>query len=354
MKHSSPLYLQMQEYLLELIERNESIPNYKLPSENQLAVKFGASRISAKHAFDTLEEMGLIYRQRGRGTFVATKKDAPSERGSLSDSEDSIALIVPFVSTIFMSEIIDAIQEELKKKGLHFVLFLTNNDQQKEQKYLRLAQQCFQGALLFPGAFATYHEEVLRLVLSHFPLVQIDRYLPGLGLSYVACDHEGATYRGAKLLYERGHQRVGFIGHQLSHASSIVERIRGFDRATQEFAPNNSSSFKLNVEDHLPNFDEVFRRYMAEMQPTAIISSSHLHAPSILRVLKELGEDQNVELMLYDNEFVLSQEFMAYHPFVIDQQPRSIGHQAAQLICELSYQGGKPTSIKLEESIYQL
>lgn len=356
---NEPLYQQMKNYLLELISINKGVPNYKLPSENMLAIRFGASRIAAKHAFQILEEEGLIYRQRGRGTFIADQANvSPAPQRELShlyaDEEDTIALILPFTSTIFMSEIVEGIQEELRKVGLHFIIFLTDNDQRKEVTYLRIAQERFRGALIFPGAYNTYHEEVLRLVLNRFPLVQIDRHLPGLNLSYVACDHFGATYRAVKLLFDKGHERVGFIGHHANHASSVTDRIRGFDTATQEFNPAYSQNFKLNIVDTLENFDEIFTNYMQTMHPTALISSSHLHGPAIMRILKEMHLEDQVELMLYDNEFAIMRDFLGYRPYVIDQNPREIGHVAAQLVYDLAYKGGQAKTIELKENIYQL
>lgn len=268
--------------------------------------------------------------------------------------DDTVALILPFTSTIFMSEIVEGIQEELHKFGLHFVIFLTDNDQRREVTYLRIAQERFRGALIFPGAYNTYHEEVLRLVLNRYPLVQIDRRLPGLNLSYVACDHLGATCRAVRLLLDRGHERVGFIGHHANHASSVTDRIRGFDVATQAFNPAYSPSFKLNMADTLENFDEIFTGYMQQMRPTALISSSHLHGPAIMRLLREMHLENEVELMLYDNEFVLMRDFLGCRPYVIDQNPREIGRTAARLVYELAYRGSLPQTIELQESIYRL
>lgn len=356
MQKVAPLYMQMRAYLLELIEKNREVLDYRLPSENQLALKFNASRISAKHALDTLAEEGIIYRQRGRGSYIVDRvsEEIPEQKLELGDTEDAIALILPFTSTIFMSEIIGGIQEELGRRGLHFIIFLTDNQQEREVKYLRMAQERFRGILLFPGAFPRYHAETLRLVLNRFPLVQIDRYLPGLDLSRVAGDHFGATYRAAQFLFEQGHKRVGFVGHLVGHASSVAERVRGYDQAVLEHDTAYSNILKLNVEDSLTDFEERFRSYLDTAMPTAIISSSHLHAPTIMRVLREKRMLNSVELMLYDNEFVIAREFMEYHPYIIDQQPREIGQQAASLVCELAYNGGNPTAVKVREKIYRI
>lgn len=351
MQGNDPLYLQMRAYLLELIERNRQVPFYRLPSENQLAMKFGASRISAKHALDMLRDEGLICRQQGRGSYIAP---IPAEDAAQAPNREAMALIVPFTRTIFMSDLMDGLREALNEQSLDLVTFVTDNDQEQEMTYLRQAQERFKGILLFPCTLARYHEEVLRLVLNRFPLVQIDRYLLGLNLSCVSCDHKMATYRAVKFLREKGHRRIGFVGHMKDHASSVALRLKGFDLATQETDPGYPQSFKLNVADTLDGFADAFAAYMQAMRPTAIISSSHLHAPAIIAVLRQLGMDRQVQLMLYDNEFQIARDFLAYPLFIIDQQPHLIGRAAAGLVNRLAFQGGQPENILVPEKIIAL
>ena len=356
-KKQNLLYLQMRSYLLELIERNKHTPHYRLPSENQLAIKFGASRISARHAFDTLEADHIIYRQRGRGAFIAPSAapamDASSDEAAAA-REDAIALIVPRTATAFYSDVITGVWEELERVNLRLSIFLTGDDQTREVEFLNLAHARFRGALLIPSACATYHEEVLRLVLSHYPLVLIDRYLPGLDLSCVSCDHYGATYRAVEFLQARGHEKIGFVGQLVSYASSVGERCSAFDRAMQARDPSYPASYKFNTDEDLENFDALFAQYMRALGPTAIISTSHMHASSIMRILESLGLENSVELMLYDNEFSYARHFLQYHPFIIDQQPRKIGRAAAQLVYNLAFQNAQPSSIRLKEQIIQI
>src|SRR5712692_1979458 len=45
-------------------------PGAELPSEAQLCEEFGVSRMTARHAMHRLAQEGLVFRVRGRGTFV--------------------------------------------------------------------------------------------------------------------------------------------------------------------------------------------------------------------------------------------------------------------------------------------
>ena len=71
MQRSIPVYKQIRNHLEELIARNRNVPNYKLPSENQLANLFHTSRIPVKRALDELEAEGIIYRRQGKGSFIS-------------------------------------------------------------------------------------------------------------------------------------------------------------------------------------------------------------------------------------------------------------------------------------------
>lgn len=44
-----------------------------LPSEDTLAAEYEVSRITVRQALSSLEQEGLVTRQRGRGTFVSGK-----------------------------------------------------------------------------------------------------------------------------------------------------------------------------------------------------------------------------------------------------------------------------------------
>ena len=69
-----PLYLQLTAQLTELIHSGELKPNYRLPSEREMAEMLNVSRITARLAVQELLESGLVYREQGRGTFVAEPK----------------------------------------------------------------------------------------------------------------------------------------------------------------------------------------------------------------------------------------------------------------------------------------
>ncbi len=66
-----PLYHQLYEILHEKILLKGWKPGDRLPTEAELVESHGISRITVRKVLDMLVKEGLIYRQAGRGTFVA-------------------------------------------------------------------------------------------------------------------------------------------------------------------------------------------------------------------------------------------------------------------------------------------
>jgi GntR family transcriptional regulator len=83
-----PIYHQLYELLRTDIIRGEWQPGDMLPSESELIEQYGVSRITVRQALETLVNDGLIYRQRGRGTFVAHPTVAQGLSRIISFTED--------------------------------------------------------------------------------------------------------------------------------------------------------------------------------------------------------------------------------------------------------------------------
>ncbi len=67
-----PRYYEIFDYLQKQLRRNQYLPGKRLPSEKEMGETFGVSRITVRSALAELERRGLVTRQRGRGTYVAS------------------------------------------------------------------------------------------------------------------------------------------------------------------------------------------------------------------------------------------------------------------------------------------
>jgi GntR family transcriptional regulator len=70
---ASPLYQQLAMRLRRQISDGVFQPGDRLPSEEALCVQFGVSRITVRAALDQLVDDSLLWRKRGKGTFVSSR-----------------------------------------------------------------------------------------------------------------------------------------------------------------------------------------------------------------------------------------------------------------------------------------
>lgn len=65
-----PLYHQLAEELFAQIRAGSYPPGSKIPSENELAERYGLGRPTVRQATNTLVQRGVLARRRGSGTYV--------------------------------------------------------------------------------------------------------------------------------------------------------------------------------------------------------------------------------------------------------------------------------------------
>lgn len=74
MANKTPQHEQISNRLRDDILGKKYKPDEELSSEKKLADHFGVSRITVRHALDTLAKEGLIYKKQGLGTFVRSRE----------------------------------------------------------------------------------------------------------------------------------------------------------------------------------------------------------------------------------------------------------------------------------------
>ena len=74
----SPLYQQIRGLITRSLESGEWGPGDVIPSESELAARFGVSQGTVRKAIDEMAAENLLVRRQGKGTFVATHNDPRS------------------------------------------------------------------------------------------------------------------------------------------------------------------------------------------------------------------------------------------------------------------------------------
>lgn len=356
MSQSNPLYLQIKEYILQLIEKNQSNPTFMLPSEKQLSMKFNASRIPAKRALDELKSEGLIYRIQGKGSFITISNKI------LSQNRYNVCLFIPNMTSKFILDISKEIMLFFDTVGVNLFIVLTNDISQTENELIEIAiEKKFDGLIIFPVIHHEYNGSLLRLVLDKIPAIFIGRNLPGLNISSISCDHYLQTKKAMDYLLSKNHKEIGFITECASDALCYEHRIRAYKDSVlgiystkylhlQEidfFKDRNSETMEAQITRKVEEFLD------NNLHITALITSN-LALQYIYKYMRDRNYSPNrIEIMAFDiPEY---NNFSPYQPpLVIDQHPSEMGHLAAKQLYELLLNNESRKEIVVDSRIINL
>ncbi len=117
--------------------------NERLPPERQLAVEFGASRGTIRAALRQLEEVGLLARKVGSGTFVTHRREA-DEHEDVAESTSPVELI----------EVRLGIEPQIVRLA---VAHASARDIERLERTLQRLEQCGEDAERFAEADSEFH-----------------------------------------------------------------------------------------------------------------------------------------------------------------------------------------------------
>lgn len=113
-----PLHQQIFESIKDSIKNKRLIPGDKLPTEDELCKYFNISRPVIRQAYNQLIEEELIYRHKGKGSFVLAQKTKYTILQSLNSLSEQITLndMNPTIEE-YLREVITCPSELLEKLG---------------------------------------------------------------------------------------------------------------------------------------------------------------------------------------------------------------------------------------------
>jgi Transcriptional regulators len=82
-----PVYIQIHNEIRKEIESGKWAVGERIPSERQLSQDFDVSRMTLRQAIQTLVDEGILQRQVGSGTYVASSKVQEKMSGTTSFTE---------------------------------------------------------------------------------------------------------------------------------------------------------------------------------------------------------------------------------------------------------------------------
>lgn len=230
-------YKIITDYIEGKIENGKLSHGDKLPSENELTMRFGVSRDTVRRGFKDLEDRGLIKRTRGSGTYVNIKR---------SSSLTRVAVVTTYVENYIFPKIITGIDEVLSENGYVMQLSFTNNMFERERAVLLdiLKTEDIAGVIMEPvkSALPNPNLECYReLQKKGIPILFINTYYRELDIPHVSLNDEQMGYIATKYLISKGHKSIGAILKMDDGQGHL--RFAGYRRAMYEEGMQNPSDY---------------------------------------------------------------------------------------------------------------
>lgn len=287
-----PKYMMLKKEIMSWITGGQFRPHDRLPSENELARRFGLSRQTVRQALGDMEQEGTLYREQGKGTFVSGSPAADRRKGG----HPVVGMITTYISDYIFPTIVRGVESALRERGASLLLASTDNEKDKERECLEaMLKEPLSGLLIEPTKSAEGNPNFhyfMALETKGIPYVMLNERYSDLDAPCLKVDDELGGYRAAEHLIELGHRRIA--GFFKTDDFQGVHRMRGFLRAHRErgLPVLPAHLVRYATEDKRTGPAAELARMLAlspEERPTAIVCYNDELAVLLLDVIRGHG-----------------------------------------------------------------
>lgn len=267
MAESPHKYDQIAEAMRQEIHRMGAAAHEPFMTDHEAVRRYGASRITIRRAFALLEEEGLVYRVRGRGTMINPN---PGKR-------------IRFVA--FMGEclvrngieplIIRGVEDQLGPGETNLIICNVENSPRKAMQYARrLVDTAIDGVILTPMLTdSARNEEVVEYLLGkRVPVVVAGRDLEQFAgrIGGAVADNRAGGREIARHFAALGHRRIAFLRTvEFPLCSALRERHAGLREGLAEFGIELDPALSILAGSN--DLPLVLRRWMAMPDPPTAV-----------------------------------------------------------------------------------
>lgn len=243
-----------------------------------------------------------------------------------------IALVIPDIENPFFTSLARGVEDIASQAGLSVVLCNTDEDLDKEARYLRVVlAENVAGVILAPASKRT---DITALSERGTPVVMVDRSHNGAAVDTVVVDNESGARRATELLYRHGYSLVACItGPQ--GVDTAIRRAAGWRRVFSARHPALRAAAYLRRANYRVDGGRTAIADLLSLPdpPDAVFVTNNLMSVGAIQWLIEAGLSPSaVGVMSFG-----ALPFATQAPtgvFVVDIPNYALGETAAKLLIE--------------------
>ena len=322
----------------------------KLPSEKELAERFGVSRQTVRRALEDLNRDGIVESRKGSGTYAAATGRRRTEE------KLTIAAMLTYVDTYIFPSIIKGMESEISREENVLQITMNDNTAEKERRILQdfvrmgsidgLIAEAVRSSLPNPNL-----DLYRQLEKAGIPVLFVNSWYDGLDIPHVSMDDRMAGYRAAKHLLECGHTRIGGVFKSDDGQGRL--RYAGYTRALMEKEiPVKDSRVIWMDSEEIREPGEVSEKILRRLQDcTACVCYNDEIACKLVNILKGAGRGVPDDISIIGIDNSAFAQFCAVPPTSVVNPVEELGRTAARKITDRIVHGQKMETTEFQPEI---
>lgn len=219
----------------------------------------------------------------------------------------TLGIVVPNITNPFFPELLQALERSARDAEFGVLFADSSEDIELEHRCLQdLIDRRVDGIIVVPCATSDSASGI-EFAAQVVPLVQVDRHVPGMPVSFVGVDNVAAIRDAVNHLRQQGRRHIAYAGASQDRSSTAAERLDGFLESVPDtsvgkapiYLGDYSISFGVTAGESILHLDPV---------PDAVVCGNDQIAIGVIRALKTAGLKVPADIAVtgFDNSSVAS------------------------------------------------
>ncbi len=303
-----------------------------IPTEKELAKRFGVSLITVRRAVESLVQEGLLVKRQGKGTFLAAAFPAEPL---------SIGVLVPGEKMEIYSRLSLFIEPVLRRLG-HQVRLFVERDAASLLEFFMQEPRGIDGLIVCGYVFRYRKLKSLRIPVV---FAGTEDLMDG---DCVLFDLKSGAYKAVSHLLGLGHRRIAFLSH-LAVDDRLARRIKedyrferssrfmGYREALEDAGIPLDESLVLYASDSKKAACQAMKSFLSQgSEPdfSALFASTDIQAEGALQALEERGLAVPGRISVIGCDNLRSEDEQLLPLTTLDLRLEEVAEKAARLLLD--------------------
>lgn len=280
----------------------------------------------------------------------------PIARSLVSRKTNSIGIVVPSITNMYFTEVVDGIEKYARDHGYDIFLNITHGNHKNEQVAVnKFIERYVDGIIVVDPQTENILSGFYNDVVGEIPVVFVNGYHENIDLSFVISSEEKGFTAALKHLYKKGHKNIIFVRGDSSYSYDIKEKtyrefVKSIGSKEVVISVNAGNSIEVveNTKNALIKFSKDIK---IGLDYTALIACNDLMATGALNACHELGIKVPNEFSIIGFDNIVLSQMTSPKLSTVDQNMRKLGEKSAELLLNYIEKGYEVDKVLVETKL---